>query len=110
MEGRVLMTPDEITAHMSDAHRELDAALETVRQCTLTIESLTEQGVSIGMVGHLKGKLAIHQARALTGLVAAVGEKSAEIHLFDYSVAQKAGIATAPLTTIAGVIPQGGTR
>jgi hypothetical protein len=104
------MTPQEITSGVSDAHKRLDAALHEAREAALDIERLTEEGVHIGMVGHLKGKKAIHMARALTGSIAAAGEKSAEVHIFDFNVAQDKGTQTDPLTTVGGVVIMGGTR
>lgn len=104
------MTPQEITDGVSDAHKRLDEALQEAREAALDLERLTEEGVRTGLVGHLKGKKAIHMARALTGAIAAAGEKSADVHIFDFNVARDKGTQTQPLSTVGGVTVMGGTR
>jgi hypothetical protein len=100
----------EIVEKAAKAHKTLDAALTTARNASKQLERLIEEGVKIGMVQGIEGKILIHEARAVTGAIADAGAKSAHSHASHTLVARKQGIDTGTLDKAAGVTPLGGTR
>lgn len=110
MKSDYIMTAEEITATVADAHKRLDAGLTEAREAALDIERATENWIATQSFPSLKAKKALHMARSLTGAIAAAGEKSAEAHIFHHAVAKEANIDTPALNVVGGVMPMGGTR
>ncbi len=92
--------------------KHLYKALEFARQNT----QATCDGVGVGMVKALKGKVMIAKASEIEGAIATAARLAGELHIMQTAACVDAGVDTGNLTTVGGVDlsgivqPMGGTR